>query len=354
LPTSGPLAGALWWLLVVTLALELAPALVITRAPAPAPLDKSAAELLEPWHWSLCAGLLGAAPSAVRCWRERCADPEAWRNVRERAGRIPEEALRAAAWAAVLSAAWHGGAVYHTALLRGALPLFAAQPIAQWRPGRLDAALGVLATGVSLCLLLDALAAWREPARLAATAWAAYALLAGTRRLLRQPAPAEAAPLVRGAALLALLAPPGLAAAGLQLPAATLPSAWRCLGGLALARLARELCRDPAWIARLLSPHCVAAAAGKAAGAAACAVRMVNTRPRSVDGRSLGECAVCLQDLRGGDELKVERQRDGVSCSQLDCGHVFHSHCAVSWLEVRRSCPLCRRPSWAPTVVNVY
>ncbi len=185
---------------------------MVVRAPAAALLDKSAAELLEPWHWSLCAGLLGAAPSAVRCWRDLCASPEAWRNVRERAGHIPKEALRAAAWAAVLSAAWHDGAVYHTALLRGALPLLAAQPLEQWHPDRLDAAFVVLARGGSLCLLLDALAAWREPARLAATAWAAYSLavlarlpaayqnhLAGeTRRPnLRPWAPAKAALLAR-------------------------------------------------------------------------------------------------------------------------------------------------------------
>ncbi|BAH93561.1 Os06g0534900 [Oryza sativa Japonica Group] len=44
-------------------------------------------------------------------------------------------------------------------------------------------------------------------------------------------------------------------------------------------------------------------------------------------------CAVCLEDLRGGEMVR----------RLPACGHLFHEDCVDVWLRVRRTCPLCRR-----------
>ncbi|MFH4977639.1 hypothetical protein AB6A40_004348 [Gnathostoma spinigerum] len=39
----------------------------------------------------------------------------------------------------------------------------------------------------------------------------------------------------------------------------------------------------------------------------------------------------------------------------LKCGHVFHSFCILRWLELSKSCPLCRRAmSEAEVVTRLY
>lgn len=47
------------------------------------------------------------------------------------------------------------------------------------------------------------------------------------------------------------------------------------------------------------------------------------------------QCTVCLSDFEDGDECRI-----------LRCSHVFHKHCADSWLVASRKnqCPKCVRP----------
>ena len=43
------------------------------------------------------------------------------------------------------------------------------------------------------------------------------------------------------------------------------------------------------------------------------------------------ECAVCLEEFRGGDVL-----------AHLPCAHRFHWACAVPWVQAASRCPFCR------------
>ncbi|KAL6911421.1 hypothetical protein ACP4OV_000226 [Aristida adscensionis] len=45
-----------------------------------------------------------------------------------------------------------------------------------------------------------------------------------------------------------------------------------------------------------------------------------------------GECAVCLEAFRAGDQRRVLPR----------CGHGFHAACVDSWLRKSRRCPVCR------------
>mmetsp|Transcript_153201 Transcript_153201/g.270308 ORF Transcript_153201/g.270308 Transcript_153201/m.270308 type:complete len:245 (+) Transcript_153201:83-817(+) len=51
------------------------------------------------------------------------------------------------------------------------------------------------------------------------------------------------------------------------------------------------------------------------------------------------ECAIC-HDGFGAEEAKM-----------FPCGHFFHAHCILEWLERQLTCPLCRR-SFAPEIGN--
>ncbi|XP_062209249.1 RING-H2 finger protein ATL39-like [Phragmites australis] len=44
------------------------------------------------------------------------------------------------------------------------------------------------------------------------------------------------------------------------------------------------------------------------------------------------ECAVCIAELRGGDEGRALPR----------CGHRFHAACVDAWLQRHATCPLCR------------
>ena len=46
-------------------------------------------------------------------------------------------------------------------------------------------------------------------------------------------------------------------------------------------------------------------------------------------------CAVCLEDLEGGDDDKLRA---------MPCSHCFHQRCIFRWLSVSRVCPCCRFP----------
>uniref|UniRef100_A0A0D9V068 RING-type domain-containing protein n=1 Tax=Leersia perrieri TaxID=77586 RepID=A0A0D9V068_9ORYZ len=45
-----------------------------------------------------------------------------------------------------------------------------------------------------------------------------------------------------------------------------------------------------------------------------------------------GECAVCIGELRDGDECRALPR----------CGHRFHAACVDAWLRLHANCPLCR------------
>ncbi|XP_031103611.1 RING-H2 finger protein ATL8-like [Ipomoea triloba] len=47
----------------------------------------------------------------------------------------------------------------------------------------------------------------------------------------------------------------------------------------------------------------------------------------------LSECAICLAEFVGGDEIRILPQ----------CGHGFHVACIDTWLRSHSSCPSCRQ-----------
>lgn len=46
-----------------------------------------------------------------------------------------------------------------------------------------------------------------------------------------------------------------------------------------------------------------------------------------------GECTICIDDMKLGDEAIV-----------LPCRHWFHEECVVLWLKEHNTCPICRAP----------
>ena len=49
-------------------------------------------------------------------------------------------------------------------------------------------------------------------------------------------------------------------------------------------------------------------------------------------GEGCAECAICLEELREGDAVKMIPY----------CKHVFHPHCIDTWLDKQVTCPVCR------------
>ncbi|ESO03104.1 hypothetical protein HELRODRAFT_153611, partial [Helobdella robusta] len=47
---------------------------------------------------------------------------------------------------------------------------------------------------------------------------------------------------------------------------------------------------------------------------------------------SNGQCLVCFEDFTENSVV-----------TQLSCKHVFHYRCIATWLEMKSSCPLCRK-----------
>ncbi|GJN22149.1 hypothetical protein PR202_gb09690 [Eleusine coracana subsp. coracana] len=50
------------------------------------------------------------------------------------------------------------------------------------------------------------------------------------------------------------------------------------------------------------------------------------------EGAAAGDCAVCLDAFRVGDQCRV----------LPGCDHGFHAECVDSWLRKSRRCPICR------------
>jgi hypothetical protein len=42
-------------------------------------------------------------------------------------------------------------------------------------------------------------------------------------------------------------------------------------------------------------------------------------------------CPICSEDFK-----------EGMTVTQIQCSHFFHDACVLPWLEMKRSCPICR------------
>ncbi|CAN6207580.1 unnamed protein product [Urochloa humidicola] len=180
----------------------------------------------------------------------------------------------------------------------------------------------ILASVVSLMLLCGVLSALPSPGVVAATK--AYVVLGVAAIMLVLMLLAWLlAPGIR--ALAAPRAPPAPAPA----PAAA-PAAQPAASAAAPVRLARRLCAcglaDAAGVAAALPAFPYGDDDGGEAEAAAASASPRRRR------RSGVLCAVCLEDVRGGEMVR-----------QLPaCRHLFHVACVDAWLRAHRTCPLCR------------
>lgn len=55
------------------------------------------------------------------------------------------------------------------------------------------------------------------------------------------------------------------------------------------------------------------------------------------DSQEAPSCAICMQDYKEGDELRI-----------LPCKHEFHTGCVDKWLPMKKICPLCRHDITKP------
>ncbi|CAI9301708.1 hypothetical protein Lser_V15G42971 [Lactuca serriola] len=46
------------------------------------------------------------------------------------------------------------------------------------------------------------------------------------------------------------------------------------------------------------------------------------------------DCVICLEEFKKKEKIRV----------LVSCQHPFHGHCIITWLFVKRSCPICREP----------
>ncbi|CAN1171499.1 E3 ubiquitin-protein ligase RING1-like, partial [Linum perenne] len=49
-------------------------------------------------------------------------------------------------------------------------------------------------------------------------------------------------------------------------------------------------------------------------------------------------CTICLEEMGSGES----RDGGGMRVIKLECRHVFHESCLVSWIRTSNGCPLCR------------
>ncbi len=65
-------------------------------------------------------------------------------------------------------------------------------------------------------------------------------------------------------------------------------------------------------------------------------VPVKNEEPESSDSedeQDYNKCCICLEDEDINNKPKIE----------LECGHVLHTRCGLGWLNIHKSCPLCRK-----------
>ena len=77
------------------------------------------------------------------------------------------------------------------------------------------------------------------------------------------------------------------------------------------------------------------------------------------------DCCICkslifgkpisIQKLSNGNigNWIYKRNKSNIAC-QLDCKHIFHSHCITDWFEHKSNCPMCRERVnlWNPSIEN--
>ncbi|EXB65353.1 Uncharacterized RING finger protein [Morus notabilis] len=63
-----------------------------------------------------------------------------------------------------------------------------------------------------------------------------------------------------------------------------------------------------------------------------CTYRIEKPEAAAVAVESGGDCAICLEDFKYGDECRIF----------VSCNHGFHRACVDEWLVRNRHCPLCR------------
>ncbi|XP_020239802.1 RING-H2 finger protein ATL80, partial [Cajanus cajan] len=96
-----------------------------------------------------------------------------------------------------------------------------------------------------------------------------------------------------------------------------------------------------AWLRRGPAARAGAASTATAQANKGLKKKVVNSLPKfTYGGDGAGdrckwsECAICLTEFAGGDEVRVLPQ----------CGHAFHVACVDTWLASHSSCPSCRAP----------
>ncbi|XP_030540266.2 RING-H2 finger protein ATL79-like [Rhodamnia argentea] len=71
---------------------------------------------------------------------------------------------------------------------------------------------------------------------------------------------------------------------------------------------------------------------GEAAAPPMAAAALVVFSPEVELAGAEAECAICLTEFVGGEEIRVLKS----------CGHGFHDQCIEKWLSSKSSCPTCR------------
>ncbi|KAF1888366.1 hypothetical protein Lal_00036238 [Lupinus albus] len=50
------------------------------------------------------------------------------------------------------------------------------------------------------------------------------------------------------------------------------------------------------------------------------------------------QCQICLE------KFYAEKEDEDIEITIMPCGHMFHHHCIIQWLQMSHMCPLCRCP----------
>lgn len=70
--------------------------------------------------------------------------------------------------------------------------------------------------------------------------------------------------------------------------------------------------------------------------------RMLNDQPVCMKHyKVVDACSICLENMCG------------VGTILLECGHVFHKACMIEWGQRNETCPLCRSPLTARTLMAI-
>lgn len=53
------------------------------------------------------------------------------------------------------------------------------------------------------------------------------------------------------------------------------------------------------------------------------------------------ECSICRCDLNTNSIYNQEKGLDSKLLENVNCGHVFHKECIISWTLKNNRCPIC-------------